>query len=253
MALPSNLSFGTVTGRFVRAVIDSADPDRDPDGVPISGLSIRFTAPAGIFKDRTATPPVTILVDPILASTNEDGILVGPDGQEGIKLLATDDPDLEPTGWTWNVSIAASNASVNFKTISFNITLPSGSTQDLTTAIPVPSNPGGAIADWLAVTNQVETARDEAVAASVEAEAARDGMPINPQIIDGYLWFDTVAGGSINSGKVAAPSDSSGISAAISAARPVDYVTVYTVDPASPPRTPDGKVDYAGFVLPKTR
>src|SRR5690606_4883428 len=86
MALPSNVSFGTVIGRFMRAVADGPDEGRDPDGIPIEGLTIRFIPSADRFKNTTATPPVTIVADPIAATTDAEGCVVGPDGLEGRSL-----------------------------------------------------------------------------------------------------------------------------------------------------------------------
>lgn len=166
MALPSNISFGTVTGRFMRAVADGLDPDRDPDGIPLAGLIIRFTPSATVFKNVTASPgPVTIVADPIAVTTNEDGVLIGPDGIPGVRLVATDDPDLNPTGWTWRVSISGTG-----QTISFSFVLPTDATVDLTTLVPVPSNPGQGLEDWEVAVTRAEGAVSEALDAAATAQ-----------------------------------------------------------------------------------
>lgn len=166
MALPTNISFGTVTGRFIRAVVDGVDPDRDPDGIPISGMVIRFTPSATVFKNVTADPtPVTIVADPIAVTTNEDGVLVGPDGIPGVRLVATDDPDLNPTGWTWRVNISGAG-----NTISFSFFLPTDATVDLTTLVPVPSNPGQGLEDWQVAVDRAELAVVTAESAAADAQ-----------------------------------------------------------------------------------
>lgn len=170
MALPTNISFGTVIGRFMRAVIDSTDPDRDPDGIPLSGLVIRFTPSQQVFKNLTDSfGPVTIVADPIVATTGENGEVIGPDGLPGIRLVATDDPDLIPTGWTWGVSISGGNLP---GAISFSMALPSNSTVDLTTVVPIPSNPGEELAAWLAAVQATEAA----AAAVQSVVATNDGI-----------------------------------------------------------------------------
>ncbi|XP_068917829.1 uncharacterized protein [Tenebrio molitor] len=167
--LPSNISYGTVVGRFIRAIADGADPDRDPDGVALDGLIIRFTPSATIFKNATAEGgPVTIVADPIAVTTNADGVVVGPDGLPGVRLVATDDPDLQPTGWTWSVSITGANA----PSIDFSFPLPSDATVDLTTLIPVPASPGESLDEWILAVTQAQAAASEASGSAADAEAS---------------------------------------------------------------------------------
>jgi hypothetical protein len=170
VVLPSNVSFGTVTGAFLRAVADSpTDSDRDPEGLPVADLSVRFTAsisPA-IVRDTSATPPVTILIDPITAVVDSSGILVGPDGQPGVRLVASTDPDIQPTGWTWTVGIS----SPTFPSLSFSFTLDAGQTIDLASVVQVPSNPGTTLDAWLAAVSAARAAQAAAEAAATRAEA----------------------------------------------------------------------------------
>ena len=54
MALPANVGFGWVTGRLIRAILDGPiDPDTEPDGVPIEGAKVTFTASVGRVVDRS--------------------------------------------------------------------------------------------------------------------------------------------------------------------------------------------------------
>lgn len=99
--LPSNISYGTVVGRFLLAYADGVDADLYPDGVACGG-SIVFVPSVERLRNATGLPaPVTILVRPVVCSLNSDGYLLGSDGTPGVRLLATDDTDNTPTGWTW--------------------------------------------------------------------------------------------------------------------------------------------------------
>lgn len=203
MALPSNVSYGTVVGRFMRAVADGPDPDRDPDGIPLEGLTLRFQPSATVFKNLTAAPPVTIIADTIQATTDADGYVIGPDGGRGVRLLATDDPDLDPTGWTWRVTVSGPS----IQSMSLSFLLPADATVDLTSVVPVPSNPGSSLPQWEvavaateAARDEAVLARDEAVAAAEAAEAAQAEMatkgrvissPTKPPVEANALWVDT--------------------------------------------------------------
>ena len=177
MSLPANVGFGRVTGRLIRAILDSPiDPDTEPDGVPIEGAKVTFTASVKRVVNRTATPPVSIFIDPVTVVTNSDGILVSPDGTEGVTLVASDDADLDPSGWTYKVTITAPSISA---ALSWSITVPEGSVQDLATAIPVPANPGTAVVEWQRLRDEVlgyrDDAREDAESAAESAQQVKDG------------------------------------------------------------------------------
>ena len=176
MGLPANVGFGRVTGRLIRAILDGpSDADTDPDGVPIEGAKVTFTASVKRVVNRTATPPVSIFIDPVTVVTNGDGILVSPDGTDGVTLVASDDADLDPTGWTYKVTMTAPSIS----TLSWSITVPEGSVQDLATAIPVPANPGTAVVEWQRLRDEVlgyrDDAREDAESAAESAQQVKDG------------------------------------------------------------------------------
>ena len=68
--LPSNLSYGTVVGRFLLAYADGIDEDLNPDGAAAKG-SIFLIPSIIILKDATATPsPVTIIPTSIEIARN---------------------------------------------------------------------------------------------------------------------------------------------------------------------------------------
>ncbi|AQY01616.1 hypothetical protein [Microbacterium foliorum] len=178
MTLPSNVSYGTVKGRFIRAVIDGPDANGDPDGILMDGLKVVFTPSVTMFKDASTVPPATIVIDPFITYTRSGGFLVGDDGFLGIRLPATDDDSLQPTGWTWQVTVSG----LNFPTYSFSFALPSddgtlANAVDLTTVVPVPSSPGQSLADWIVAVQAAQAAVVEAQASALAAGEAVEGVP----------------------------------------------------------------------------
>jgi hypothetical protein len=142
--IPSNLSYGTVTGRFLLAYADSNDSGLEPDAVPAKG-SVYFTPSPNYIKDVTASPaPVTILPASVECALDADGYVLGYTGSQGVRLVATDDPQGNPVNWTWSVEFRLTDATGSpVRTVpNFSFALPSGSTVDLTTAMPVPDANG---------------------------------------------------------------------------------------------------------------
>jgi hypothetical protein len=142
--IPSNLSYGTVTGRFLLAYADSNDEGLNPDAVPAKG-TVYFTPSPNYIKDVTASPaPVTILPASVECALDSDGYVLGYSGSQGVRLLATDDPDGNPVDWTWTVEFRLTDATGSpVRTVpNFSFELPGGTTVDLTTAMPVPDANG---------------------------------------------------------------------------------------------------------------
>jgi hypothetical protein len=136
--IPSNLSYGTVTGRFIVAYQDSDDAGLEPDAIPAAG-SIFFTASPKLIKNASADPdPVSILPAVVEATLDSEGYLCGYGTVRGIILIATDDPDGNPVDWTWRADFRltdSTGASLSVNPFSFE--LPGGETVDLTVASPV--------------------------------------------------------------------------------------------------------------------
>lgn len=135
MALPANITYGTVKGTFIQAVGDGSDADRTPDAVPIANATITFTPSATLL--RNATSSAIIIPAPVTVQTDATGSIVGEDGTAGIELLATDDANLDPVNWTWNVQAIVGNVP-----ISFDIAVPGGTVIDLANVMPIPAQPG---------------------------------------------------------------------------------------------------------------
>lgn len=143
MALPSNVGYGTVVGRFLLAYADGSDVDSAPDGVPAKG-SIFFTPSPVFLKDAGASPnPVTIVPSRVEATLDSNGYLLGPDGTQGIRLVATNDADLNPVNWTWGAEFYLTDeAGTPISLDGFSFSLPQGTTVDLTGLSPVPDSNG---------------------------------------------------------------------------------------------------------------
>lgn len=139
MALPVNVDKGTVVGKFI-----------DSDGGAWVG-TVTFTPSYDRLKDVTAGPPVSILPRPVQVSTTNG--YIGP-----VHLVATDDTDLNPIGFTYEVSFKATGGSSAIG--KFSISVPKTSYDptydavtnfvgspavDLTLASPVGSSSGATI------------------------------------------------------------------------------------------------------------
>jgi hypothetical protein len=145
MPLPSNVSYGTVYGRFILAYGDTIDSGLEPDAVPAAG-SVFFTASPILLKNASASPdPVTILPAPVEVQLDDDGYIRAYEGETGlgVRLVATDDPDNNPVGWTWRVDFRLTDETGTPVTLpSFSFSLPSNTEVDLTELSPVPSADG---------------------------------------------------------------------------------------------------------------
>ena len=164
MGMPSNIGYGRVVGRLIRAMLDGPDVNETPDGVPIPNATVTFTADVTHARNQHAVPPVTIFFDPVVVKTDSDGMIATRDGQAGVWLVATDDTDIDPTIGAYVVTVSAPS----IQRLSWRIAVPEGETVDLATAIPVPNSPAADVAEWVRVRGEVIQARDETVAAAGE-------------------------------------------------------------------------------------
>lgn len=143
MALPTNVNYGTVVGQFLLAYADGLDVDVFPDGVPAKG-SIFFRPSPIKLQDASASPnPVTILPAVVECVLDNEGYLLGSDGTRGVRLVATDDADLNPTDWTWTVEFRLTDQDdIPVPLPSFSIELPADTEVDLTVVSPVVDSNG---------------------------------------------------------------------------------------------------------------
>lgn len=173
--------FGKVVAQFTTALVDSSDPDLLPDLVGMRG-SITFTLNTAKVIDASATPnPVVITPVPIKGVLNVDGYLCTPladgsAGAEGIWLMATDDPDLNPTDLQYIVSYALTDpAGKKVPVPSHTLALPTDTTIDLALIISPAEAPAIGISAALAAA----AAAAASSASSVKGLVAGSGIIID--------------------------------------------------------------------------
>lgn len=141
-ANPTNVAYGYVKARFATVEGDRTDPDRDPDWKPDPDVQILFTPAPKWLLNATATPdPLSITPIPVPCTSDTNGYLLGPDGNIGVYLIATDDPDNNPTDWTYTCEITSPSLGRRV----FSMKVPSGGTVDLAVVSPVNSSTGNAV------------------------------------------------------------------------------------------------------------
>lgn len=131
-ALPASLTYGVLTGGLIAAVDDSADPDLYPDRQAITGTVTLTPSVASV----VVVDAKRIMVPKPITST------ISTDGTFSVTLLATDNPAMNPSGWTYTVSFRL-DGGVSLP--SFALAVPTNSVQDLSTVAPVQSSGGVAI------------------------------------------------------------------------------------------------------------
>jgi hypothetical protein len=132
MPLPANVDLGYVSGTFTKG-----------DGTPAAGGTITFKPAPSYLLDRGSTPPTTILPTPVAVTLDANGQIptttqATSAGKVGQHLVASLDTDLDPTGWTWNVSFLFSGGSRT----AFDFVLDVGEQLDLTTLGPAAPSTG---------------------------------------------------------------------------------------------------------------
>lgn len=137
------MQYGTVTGRFLASVADTAgDPDLDPDVVPITG-KVRFTP--SVSAVIASTERAIVLPTPVVADLDADGY-ISLNGSRGVNLVATDSTGITPTGFTYTVAfLDLKYGSTALAYNGYSMALPAGTTVDLSDVAPIPSSGGIAI------------------------------------------------------------------------------------------------------------
>ncbi len=111
MAVPASVSTGTITGTFVSTT-----------GEPKSG-HVWFTPS---FEEGI------VAGDNVIVTPEKTIVALDTNGHFEIVLVATDDPDLVPLGFTYTVSFDIARVSLP----SFSMSLASGATVDLADVFP---------------------------------------------------------------------------------------------------------------------
>lgn len=167
---PENYTYGTVVGRFLSSIADSADADRYPDVIPATGKVV-FTPNATYYKNTAW--PATFINTPIEGTLDAAGFLVDNRGAPGVVLMATDHPDISPSGWTYKVTMTINGRQFT----PFDIKVEGGQTIDLTTVMPASTSAGAITIVSEASRIAAEAAAAEAVeAAALAHEVVNDGV-----------------------------------------------------------------------------
>lgn len=185
---PENYLYGTVVGRFLSTIVDSADVDRYPDVTAATG-SITFTPKVSYYKNLTL--PATFITIPVVGTLDSSGYLRDSQNQLGVVLTDPSSPGISPAGWTYSVSMTISGKTLP----SFDITVVGGETIDLTLVMPAAVSAGTVTIVSEAARIAAEDARDEAVAAA----ALLSGTGLE-DAIEAYLIANPPAGGVPNGG-----------------------------------------------------
>lgn len=129
--LPAEVTYGTVVGQFILAVGDATDPDDLPDRVPAQGYVLLIPSPTRGIKIVNTNTKVTVIPETIRADLDANGSLFK-------RVLATDDPAENPSGWTYHVEFHLTNGALP----AFDTPVPTDGVVDLTEASPVPASGG---------------------------------------------------------------------------------------------------------------
>lgn len=181
---PPHYTYFTVTGRYLRRVIDGPDEDRNPDVVASVG-SFKFVPKAPEFKDLSI--PATFTNVEQTGQLDPSGFLVDEQGRPGVVLMSGNSEHISPRGWTWSVT-----PTINGKQgapFDLPADIQPGATVDLTVVSPAATSGGAVIIVSEASRVAAEAARDEAVAA---AESLLDGLE---GAIEAYLLENPPEGG----------------------------------------------------------
>lgn len=145
MEWPDDLGYGMLTGRIGYMDGDHNDTDRKPDMNAVTGGSVMVEPSVKAVRYTGIGGPIILTARKTVGVIDDQGYICTPaapgeNPTRGIVVPATDDEQLNPTNFTYKVTITASNFSIS----PFNITVPTGSTQDLTLIAPVPASGGTA-------------------------------------------------------------------------------------------------------------
>jgi hypothetical protein len=141
----SPLVYGKVIGRYVAIIADTpADPDLDPDVLPMSGKVTITPSPSRLLVATAVPAPATVIPTPVVVTLDDEGYL-SHNGDRGVYVIASDDPSTNPTAFTYRVSFDLQLGNVKVPCPSFDIEVPAGGVVDLTKDAPVPASPGSGI------------------------------------------------------------------------------------------------------------
>lgn len=128
--MAEKVPLGVALGRVVGRLVGPSMPGHV--GLPIAGARVVLEIDeARWLRAPYASPPTLILPDPVNCTTDADGILLDEHGNPGVRLVATDAPEIELDDdgpWLWRATITAP---IIGRPISWTFELPAGTTVDL--------------------------------------------------------------------------------------------------------------------------
>lgn len=135
LAWPSDLTFGTLVGRFVYLDGDSDDSGDEPDLIPAAGGTVEVEANAALAAYLGAAP-LTAVKRKIIGVIDAEGYLCrktssGMPGARGLSVVATDNEQLSTQGFNYKITVKLPGATIP----AMNLSVPGGTEVDLATAI----------------------------------------------------------------------------------------------------------------------
>lgn len=146
--------YGRVVGRVLRAVTVETGP------APLVGA--RVTVRPSVARVTRDGDPVPLIVgDEIECTLDDNGFLLGPDGEQGVLLVATD-ADTRPAGWHWLVRVSAPSVA----SYQWQVLVPEGVTTDMVAATSDPAVSGLPLLEWRGILTEVWEAHADVMSAA---------------------------------------------------------------------------------------
>jgi len=173
--IPSPLTWGTIVGNFGALNADTNDPGQVPD-LDLVGGQVTITPRLPLVKILDTAVPM-IAINKTIQCTIVNGVLIGPDGQPGVRVVASDSPGIEPFPLQWEVRITINGATTQPAPMVINV--PGGQIVNLAVVIPVsPAPPTVTVVseqskmDAIAARNAAQLAETNAETAETNAKAS---------------------------------------------------------------------------------
>lgn len=230
---PQGLGYGKISGTLVFGFEDNTDADKTPDLIGAKEVTVVFRPTAPMVRYR-GTPPLVVFPRPVSCKIGEDGVLRAPDGAAHVTLLATDGELIEPREWTWEVEFKAKGLDIP----TFNLSLPAGTTVDLSTALPVDQMPGVVLVPDASTLVQLQDAVARASSAASETTAAKNQAAASAQAASDHAQS---ADTSANTARQHATAAESAKNSAQSAATTTNSLKQATEEKAAEARAEAGK------------
>lgn len=167
MDIPEDMPWGTVVGRWLYALADSADEGERPDAQAATG-SVTIE-PEVAFVRYEGAEPCMYALRKTSYGIDKQGRLVSPDTEEGVRLPSSDAGLVEPSGWVYRATVHIDDVG----TYVARFQLHAGAVVDLT-QVATDLSSG---ATWGETTAQrAEVAARESAEAADRAQSLADGF-----------------------------------------------------------------------------